>query len=154
MWTQGRDELPPNVKRTISSRKTMVSAYFSRCGFISVEFPLMGQKHKSQFFLETILSSIEKKLAEWRPKLRTTTTHLHVDNAKRHTSKMSIETIDKLGFILVLQPPYSPDLAPCHFFLFGYVKQRLEGKHSAREDQVTAAVRGILTQSRCRRSRT
>jgi hypothetical protein len=38
MWTQDRDELPPNVKRTISSKTTMVSAYFSCCGFVSVEF--------------------------------------------------------------------------------------------------------------------
>jgi hypothetical protein len=38
MLAQGRDELPRNVKRTISSKETMVSAYFSRCGFVSVEF--------------------------------------------------------------------------------------------------------------------
>jgi hypothetical protein len=43
MWAQDRDELPPNVKRTISSKKTMVSAYFWRCGFVSVEFLPMGK---------------------------------------------------------------------------------------------------------------
>jgi hypothetical protein len=69
----------------------MVSVYFSRCGFASVEFLPMGQKYNSQFFTETILPSIEKKVAECRPKLPTTTAHLHVDNAKPHTSKMSIE---------------------------------------------------------------
>jgi hypothetical protein len=69
MWTQDRDELPPNVKRTIWSEKTMVSAYFSRCGFVSVAMLLMGQKYNSQFFTETVLSSIEKELAECRPKL-------------------------------------------------------------------------------------
>jgi hypothetical protein len=111
MWAQDRDELPPNVKRTISSNKTMVSAYFSRCGFASVEFLPMGQKGNSQFFTETILSSIENKLAECRPKLRTTATHIHVGNAKPHTSKMSIEKIEALGFILVHRPLYSPDLA-------------------------------------------
>jgi hypothetical protein len=41
MCAQDRDELPPDVKRTISSKKTIVSAYFSRCGFVSVEFLLM-----------------------------------------------------------------------------------------------------------------
>jgi hypothetical protein len=30
---------------------------------------------------------------------------------------MSIEEIEELGFILVPKPPYSPDLAPCDFFL-------------------------------------
>jgi hypothetical protein len=43
---------------------------------------------------------------------------------------MSIEKIEELGFILVPQPPYFP----CDFFLFGYLKQHLEGKHFTRED--------------------
>jgi transposase len=122
----------------------MVSAYFSRCGFLSVEFLPMEQKYNLQFFTETVLSSIEKKFAECRPKLRTTAAHLHVDNAKPHTSKMSIEKNEELGFMLVPQPPYSPDLAPGDVFLFGYLKQHLERKHFAREDQVTAAIREVF----------
>jgi histone-lysine N-methyltransferase SETMAR len=122
MWAQDRDELPPNVKRTSSSKKTMVSAYFSRCGFVSVEFLPMEQKYTSQFFTETVLPSTEKKLAEYRPKLRTTAVNLYVDNAKPHTSKISNKKIEELGFILVPQPPYSHDLAPCDFFLFGYLE--------------------------------
>jgi hypothetical protein len=108
MWAQDRDELPPNMQRTISSKKTMVSACFSRCGFVPVGFLPMGQKYNSQFFAEMVLRIIEKKLAEHRPKLRTTADHLHVDDAKPHTSKMSIGNIEVLGFILVPQPPYSP----------------------------------------------
>jgi hypothetical protein len=69
MWAQDRDGLAPNVKRTISSKTTMVSAYFSRCGFVSIEFLPIGQKYNSQFFTKTVLPSIEKKLAECRPKL-------------------------------------------------------------------------------------
>jgi transposase len=122
----------------------MVSAYFSRCGFVSIEFLPMRQKCNSQFFTETVLPSIEKKLAECHPKMRTTAAHLHVDNAKPHTSKMSIEKIEELGFILVPQSPYSPDLAPCDFFLFCYPRQHLEGKHFTREDQVIAVVREIF----------
>jgi hypothetical protein len=57
---------------------------------------------------------------------------------------MSIEKIEELGFILVPQLPYSPDLAPCDFFLFGYLKQHLEGKHFTREDRVIAAVREVF----------
>jgi histone-lysine N-methyltransferase SETMAR len=144
IWAQDKDELPPNVKRTIPSKKMMVSAYFSRCDLVSVEFLPMGQKYSSQFFTETVLPNTEKKPAERRPKLRTTTAHLHVDNAKPHTSKMSIEKIEELGFILVLHPPYSPDPAPSDFFLFGYLKQHLEGKHFTRKDQVIAAVKEVV----------
>jgi hypothetical protein len=101
MWAQDRDELPPNVKRTISSKKTTVSAYFSRCGFVSVEFLPMWQKYNAHFFTETVLPSIEKKYADYRPKLRTTAAHVHVDNVRPHISKMSIEKIEDLGFILM-----------------------------------------------------
>jgi histone-lysine N-methyltransferase SETMAR len=97
---------------------TMVSAYFSRCGFVSAEFLPMWEKCNSRFFTETVLPGIEKKLAECRPKGQTTAAHLHVDNAKPHASKMSIEKIEQLSFILVPQPPYSPDLTPWDFFLF------------------------------------
>jgi hypothetical protein len=57
---------------------------------------------------------------------------------------MSIEKIEELRFILVPQPPYSHDLAPCDLFLFGYLKQHLEGKHFTREDHVMAAVMDIF----------
>jgi histone-lysine N-methyltransferase SETMAR len=122
----------------------MVSVYFSRCGFVSVEFLPMGRKYNSQFFTKIVLPSIEKKLAEYRPKLRTTAAHLHVDNTKPHTSKMSMEKIEELGFIMVPQPPYSPDLAPCDFFLFSYLKQHLEGNHLTREGEMITAVREVL----------
>jgi histone-lysine N-methyltransferase SETMAR len=134
MWARDRDELPPKMKRTISSKTTMVSAYFSPCGFVSVEFLPMRQKYNSPLFTETVLPSIEKKLAECRPKLGTAAAHLHVSKAQRHASRMSIEKIEELGFILVPLPPYFPDFAPCDFFLFGYLKERLDGKHFTRED--------------------
>jgi hypothetical protein len=86
----------------------MVSASFPRCGFVSVEFLPMGQKCNSQFFTETVRPSIEKNFPACRPKLQKTATDLHVDNAKPYNSKMSIEKIEQLGFILVPQPPYSP----------------------------------------------
>jgi hypothetical protein len=84
-------------------KKTFVSAHFPLCGFVSIEFPPMGQKYNSLFFTEAVLPSIENKLAECRPKLSTTAAHLHVDNAKPHISEMSIEKIEELSFILASQ---------------------------------------------------
>jgi hypothetical protein len=41
---------------------------------------------------------------------------------------MPSEKIELLRFILLPQPPYSPDLALCDFFLFGHLRWYLEGK--------------------------
>jgi hypothetical protein len=52
--------------------------------------------------------------------------------------------MEEYGFIRVPQPPYSPDLAPCDFLLFGYLKFQLEGKTFFDEDSVKEEVRRIL----------
>jgi hypothetical protein len=43
-----------------------------------------------------------------------------------------------------LHPPYSPDLAPSDFSLFGYVKRCLADLSFEDADQLLAAVEGIL----------
>jgi hypothetical protein len=44
----------------------------------------------------------------------------------------------------VPQPPYSPDLAPCDFFLFGYLKSQLEGKTFFDDNSLKTEVERIL----------
>jgi hypothetical protein len=41
-------------------------------------------------------------------------------------------------------PPYSPDLAPSDFYLFGYVKRCFVGVPFEDGDQLLAAVEGVL----------
>ena len=58
---------------------------------------------------------------------------LHLDNARVHTSHESSTYLQGLPFIKCPHPPYSPDIAPCDFFLFGYLKRKLamDGVHSS-----------------------
>jgi histone-lysine N-methyltransferase SETMAR len=106
----------------ICSKKMMLSAYFAHTGFVAIEFLPQGQKYNSHFFTEIILPGIVENLSGARPKLKATAAHPHIDNGKPHNSGMSLQKIEEYEFIRVPQPPYSPDLAPCDFFLFGYVK--------------------------------
>jgi hypothetical protein len=41
-------------------------------------------------------------------------------------------------------PPYSPDLAPSDFYIFGYVKWCLAGLSFEDPDQLLTAVEGVL----------
>jgi hypothetical protein len=41
-------------------------------------------------------------------------------------------------------PPYSPDLAPSDFYLFGYAKKCLAGFSFEDADQLLVAVEGVL----------
>ena len=44
--------------------------------------------------------------------------HFHQDNAPVHNSILVTDYLTKMGIKTVSHPPYSPDLAPCDFWLF------------------------------------
>ena len=52
---------------------------------------------------------------------------LHHDHAPAHTSHLVQQFLAKHGTAQLQQPPYSPDLAPCEFFLFPRLKKVLKG---------------------------
>ena len=60
---------------------------------------------------------------------------LHHDNALTHTSHLVQQFLAKHGTAQLQQPPYSPDLSPCAFFLFPRLKNVLKGhRFEAAED--------------------
>jgi len=46
------------------------------------------------------------------------------------------EFLAKKGISVILQPPYSPDLSPCDFFLFPKLKFNLKGHHFGIVDNI------------------
>jgi transposase len=69
---------------------------------------------------------------------------IHWDNASSHTAKTVKVAVDKTRMKILPQPPYSPDLAPSDFFLFGYVKNQLKGKKSANTEELYENVKEII----------
>jgi len=50
-----------------------------------------------------------------------------------------------LGWTIVPHPSYSPDLGPCHFFLFSTIKKKtLKGKRFATVEEVKTASQEAL----------
>ena len=54
---------------------------------------------------------------------------LHHDNAPALTVLSVREFLAKKNFPVLPHPPYSPDLAPCDFYLFHKLKLKLKGHH-------------------------
>jgi histone-lysine N-methyltransferase SETMAR len=69
---------------------------------------------------------------------------VHADNARLHTTKLSTQYFNENRMKSAPHPPYSPDLAPSDFYLFGNVKRCLAGFSFEDADQLPAAVEGVL----------
>jgi transposase len=70
--------------------------------------------------------------------------HVHADNAGSHTEKKVTEFLAGNDMKRAFQPPDSPDLAPCDFYLFGYIKDRLADASFEELDQLLQAIDAIF----------
>jgi hypothetical protein len=72
---------------------------------------------------------------------------LHHDNAPAHSTALvqAFFFFAKHYITQVCQPPYSPDLAPCNFWLFPNLKSPLKGRRlvNATVTQYTSSVNGV-----------
>jgi len=75
-----------------------------------------------------VLERLRKRVHRVRPEI-VDTLMLHNDNALSHTVISMNEFLAKKGISVVPQPPHSPDLSPCDFFLFLKLKFHLKGRY-------------------------
>jgi histone-lysine N-methyltransferase SETMAR len=66
---------------------------------------------------------------------------LQHDNARPHTARSTVATIQDLSFECLPHPPYSPDLDPSGFHVFGPLKETMGGK-SFRSDESRRCMSG------------
>jgi len=62
------------------------------------------------------------------------------DNAMPHTATATVSTNEELRFECTPHPPYSPNLAPSDFHIFGPLKDALSGTQFRDNDEVRSAV--------------
>jgi len=80
-----------------------------------------------------------------RPKLwQEQTWLLHHDNAPSHTSILTQQFLAKNKMAVIPHPPYSPDLAPCDFFLFPKMKLKLKGRPFDTTEEIQAESQRVL----------
>jgi hypothetical protein len=66
---------------------------------------------------------------------------VHADNERPHTAKLSTQYLNENRMKSAPYPPYSFDLAPSQFYLFGYVKRCLAGLPSLLSHRFTSSFR-------------
>jgi hypothetical protein len=69
---------------------------------------------------------------------------VHADSARRHNATLSQEFMARNQMARAVQPPYSLDLAPSDFYLFGHVKGLLRGESLETGERLLLAINGIL----------
>ena len=139
-WTHPGSPAPKKVKTVSSVGKIMVTIFWDEDGVLIVDFLESGQTINSERYFK-VLRKLKQAIKKKHPGLDVTNITMHHDNARPHTAHITAQEIANMGWKIMPQPPYSPDLAPSDFHLFGPLKDELCGHHFETDDDVKRAVR-------------
>jgi len=92
-----------------------------RCTIDEVSM-LVGISHGTCHKILTEGLKVQRVTSKFMPRL------LSVDNAPAHAVLLTRRFLTSNNMSVVPHPPYSPDLAPCDFFLFPKLKMKLKGR--------------------------
>jgi histone-lysine N-methyltransferase SETMAR len=123
IWLQPGGTPPERARHTIQDRKIMVTIAWHPLGFPLIVALPKGGIFNARHYRDNILEA----LTQFQPEDDGRKLIVHADNARDHTAQKCRTLCEENGLRLPSHPPYSPDLAPSDFFLFGYVKEHLKG---------------------------
>ena len=126
MWVTNGFKPPSIVNRSIGTKKAMFTVIWSPSGMKSITMLPQDMKFTKNYFTEVVFGDLQNHFKVHRSTRGGSGITIHIDNAPSH--RIDDYLIDN-GFNRMEHPPYSPDLAPSDFFLFGYLKQNLEGMY-------------------------
>jgi transposase len=134
---------PKKTKAIFSSGKIMANVFWDSKGIIHLDF-LTGQKTINAQYYSTLLNEKVKSAIHSKRRKRQNSVFFLQDNARPHTAALTMATLLKLKWDVLPHPPYSPDLAPSDYHLFGPMKGVLGDKRFRNNDDVIAAVQSWI----------
>lgn len=132
---------PKKPRQSRSTIKVLMTVFFDYNGVVHSEFLPDGQTANREYYLQ-VMERVREAIRKKRPELwQNNSWILHHDNAPSHTALTVCQFLAESSTNIIGQPPYSPDMAPCDFFLFPKLKIPLRGR---RLESVEAIKKDLL----------
>jgi len=127
-----------------SKFKAIMIVFFDIRGVIYIDWVPEGQT-VNQVYYKNVLTTLRERVRRRRPDMwKKASWILHHDNAPAHNALSVKRYLTKNNIPVMEHPPYSPDLAPCDFFLFPKIKSALKGTRFKSMDAVKAKATQLL----------
>jgi len=142
-WKHPSSLANKKFKTQASAGKVMLTIFWDVNGPILVHFQEKGQTVTSARYSDMLVNELKPAIRSKYRGLFSKSLLLH-DNARPHNAAHTVDTLHALKFVVLKHPPYSPDLAPSDFHLFGPMKDHLRGQKFAYDNEVMEAVQSWL----------
>ena len=139
-WKHRTSPRPTKARIEPRAGKVLATIFWDSEGILLIGYTEKKATITGKYYASLLHQHREAIKEKRRGKLSRGVLLLH-DNAPVHKATVSIAAVHDCGFTLVSHPPYSPDLAPSDYFLFGDLKENLRGTRFSDEFELQAAVK-------------
>jgi hypothetical protein len=126
MWSLARDNVATNVRNDFQSQKIMFTIMWNPHRFYVVNRLPENTTMNSTYYTSNILQPLYDCFFPGGHVGQTRKLVIHVDNCSIHKSAQAEQFMANHKMVRMPHPPYSPDLAPSDFYLFGRIKNQLK----------------------------
>jgi hypothetical protein len=136
-----KKETKDNTKTMPSAKNIMGTIFWDAEQCILIEYLEPGKTINAACYVQTLLK-LHHALHDKCPRRKVI---LQDDNVRPHTACLTLEkNNENMGWEVLPQPPYSPDLAPSDYHLFGFLKNQIQDQHYEMNNALQTAVRQCL----------
>jgi histone-lysine N-methyltransferase SETMAR len=135
-WSISGNEVPQKVNLATGTAKFMLMAVWGVNGFHLLDVMPSQCRFNAQYFREHVMMPLVQMVFPQKRIWYTPRFNVHLDNCPVHFSKVTEHLFIENQLLHVSHPPYSPDLAPSDFWLFGRIKTGFVGRRFAEPDEL------------------
>ena len=144
MWLTKDEPRPVVCKPGFQSRKRLFTIFFNHEGPVAVDVLPEKATMTGRYYRDTVLPQVVFELNDRRPITGTSRIMILHDNASAHKTAAVNQYLSENRISTLPHPAYSPDLAPCDFWLFPKLKELLAGNKYTRVQDLSKAVNAEL----------
>jgi hypothetical protein len=110
--------------------------FFTARQLILLDVLPKGSKFNQQYFIDYLFPDSKTENRNFRRRMPLATFWVHMDHSMCHNESK----FDKHYIVRLPHAPYSPDLSPCDFWLFGMLKGTLKDLEFHSHDEIEEAI--------------
>ena len=142
-WKSPQSPRKKKARMTKSKFKAMMIVFFDIRGVIYIGWVPESQT-VNQVYYKNVLTTLHERVRRRPDMWKNASWILHHDSAPAYNALSVKRYLVKNNIPVMEHPPYSPDLAPCDFFLFPKIKSALKGTRFESVDAVKAKATQLL----------
>jgi hypothetical protein len=140
MFARSAADAIPRTRQVVGARKTMITVFFTAKKLVVFYVLPRGSTFNQLYFIKNTFLDLKTANLYFRRQKTGSAFWVHMGNAMGRNGSKVRSKIKKNYISKMPHSPYSPDISPCDFWLFGMLKRILRDRELSSSDEIEDAI--------------